>query len=125
MEWVFDVAVAKDGMIFIAGDQNGPALYASSDHGKHWDLLQKFSGKGSAEAIAIDKNDPQRVAISTVQWGAQSGGKIYLSMDAGKNWQDISGDLPEGTGAAAMAFSNDGKFLYQVKYAGSVYKIGL
>ncbi len=121
LSWVFDLAIAKDGTLYAAGDQDGPVLYVSRDHGTHWKLLERFQGHGACEAITLDPDHPGRMAVSSVQWSNQAGGRIYLSDDSGMTWKDITGDLPEGTGAAAMAFSKDG-MLYMSRYAGSVYK---
>ena len=73
--------------------------------------------------MCVDPKDPRRVAVSTVYWDSRSGGKIYLSQDSGENWRDITGDLPNGTGAAAMAFDNSDTYLYIIRYVGSVYKL--
>jgi photosystem II stability/assembly factor-like uncharacterized protein len=75
-----------------------------------------------AEAISIDPQNPSRIALSTVLWEAASGGRIYLTEDGGNSWEDITGDLPEGSGAAAMAFNLKDGFLYITRYAGSVYR---
>jgi photosystem II stability/assembly factor-like uncharacterized protein len=62
------------------------------------------------------------MALSIIHWGGASGGKIYLTEDGGKSWEDITGDLPEGSGVAAMAFDLKNGSLYISQYAGSVYK---
>jgi photosystem II stability/assembly factor-like uncharacterized protein len=121
LSWVFDLAIARDGALYAAGDQGGPVLYVSRDHGTHWKLLKRFQGQGACEAITLDPDHPERMAVSAVQWSSQAGGKIYLTDDSGMTWADISGDVPDGTGAAAMLFSPDG-VLYMSRYAGSVYK---
>jgi len=121
---VFDLAIAPNGTIYVAGDHDGACLYVSHDSGKSWKLLKRFSQKGSMEGLVIDKTYPQRIAVSLVNWDG-SPGKIYLSQDTGKDWQDITGDLPNGTGAAAMSFDHEGTYLYMLRYAGSVYKIKL
>jgi photosystem II stability/assembly factor-like uncharacterized protein len=122
MTWVFDLAISKNGVVYALGDNSGPSIYMSNNHGRTWSLLQKFLGRGTAEAIYIDPNNSQRIVVSTVQWSANSGGKVFLSEDAGKTWRDITGDLPDGTGAAAMAFDPKSSYLYIIRYAGSVYK---
>jgi len=125
MDWVFDSAISKDGIMYAAGDKSGPCLYVSNNHGKSWKLLKKFPGNGTAEAIAIDPANPKKIAVSLVQWSGTNDGRIYLSLDGGSNWQDISGDLPPGAGAAAMTFSPDGTYLYITRYAGGVYRFKL
>ncbi|PKN30610.1 MAG: hypothetical protein CVU64_02410 [Deltaproteobacteria bacterium HGW-Deltaproteobacteria-21] len=122
MRWVFDLKIAGNGNVYAAGDNGGPCLYSSSDHGASWKLVKKFASPGIAEAITIDPGDPRRMALSIVQWGGGSGGRIFMTEDGGKSWEDITGDLPEGAGAAAMAFSHKNGFLYISRYAGSVYR---
>ncbi len=123
--WVFDLAVSSDGKVYAATDSGGPAVYFSSDFGANWTLLKQFEGTGSCEAITIDPNNPERVAVTAVKWDGSTGGRIFLSEDAGRSWNDITSDLPNGAGAAAMAFSRDGAHLYISRYAGSVYRIKL
>lgn len=125
MSWVFDAMISGDGVMYIAGDNNGPELYASDDHGRNWKLMKKFAGKGAADAICLNPKDRNMIAVSSTLWSDYAGGKIYLSSDRGKKWKDITGDLPNGKGAAAMAFSPDGKYLYMNRYAGSVYRLKL
>ncbi len=120
---IFDVAIAKDGTMYAGGDNKGPVLYVSRDQGSHWELLKRFEDKGVCEAITPHPTQPKRLAISLVQWGEVSGGKVHMT-DDGEYWRDITGDLPEGTGAAAMTFGPDG-WLYLSRYAGSVYRVKL
>jgi len=122
MEWVFDLAVAPNGNIYAAGDQNGPTVYVSQDKGETWKKTS-FGNKGTTEALAVDPTDAKRVVVSTVVWGGGASGKVFLTADGGKTWGDITGDLPPGAGAAAMSFSPDGKYLFLTRYAGSVYSI--
>ncbi len=122
LPWVFDMAASADGTIYAGGDSNGPALYASRDGGKKWKKVFHHEGKGTVEAIAPNPKNPDTVAFSTVQWGGVSGGRIFLSRSHGESAQDITDDLPEGTGAGAMSFDPEGKNLYMTRYAGSVYK---
>ena len=123
--WVFDLRVATDGVVYAAGDLGGPVLYASSDRGRTWKLVKRFPGQGAAEAICIDQKDPKRIGLSVVQWEGGEGGKVYQSDDGGSLWKDITGDLPAGTGAAALAIDERANTLYAVRYAGSVYKTKL
>jgi hypothetical protein len=48
---------------------------------------------------------------------------FFCCRDLGTTWTDVSGDLPPGSGAAAMTFSNDGLYLFISRYAGGVYKM--
>ena len=122
MTWVFDLAVGADGAIYAGGDNNGPSLYVSRNGGKKWQRVFRHSGKGVVEAIAPHPEIKGQVAFSTVQWGGVSGGRFFISDKHGEESRDITADLPEGTGANAMAFSPEGKELYMTRYAGSVYK---
>lgn len=120
--YIFDLTISADGAIYAASDSGGPALYVSRDHGATWSLLKQFEGVGPAEAITVDPSNPARLAVSSIKWNDGADCRIYLSGDAGKTWQDITGNLPNGAGAAAMAFSRDG-YLYISRYAGSVYRV--
>ena len=120
--WVFDLTVGQNGTVYAAGDSGGPVIWASWNHGDSWKELRHFPGKGACDAVCIDPKDPSRVAVSTHLWDHWSGGKIWLSRDGGTHWTDITGDLPPGSGAAAMAFGKKTPFLYISRYAGSVYK---
>ncbi len=123
MRAVFDLAVTKRGTIYAAGQGKGPSLYVSDDHGKSWKLLKQFSDKGTCEAIAIHPENDKIMALSTVFWDESSGERIYLTKDGGQSWNDITGDLPNGHGAAAMVFSKKDSSLYLNRYSGSVYKL--
>ncbi len=123
--YVFDLAVAQDGVVYAAGDTAGPALFASYDKGATWRKLKQFGTVGTCEAIAIDPNNARRMVVSTIKWGNDTPGKIWMSEDGGTTWSDITGDLPYGTGASAMAFSRDSAMLYLSRHAGSVYKMSL
>lgn len=122
--WVFDLAVDPAGKVYAATDSGGPALYASEDKGASWTLLKKFDGIGACEGLAIDPANPKRLAVSALRWEDSAGGRIFLSEDGGKNWSEITGDLPNGGGAAAAAFSPDG-YLYIFRYGSSVYRTKL
>ncbi len=124
MEWVVDLAVAQNGVIYAAGDHSGPAVYVSKDKGESWAKVKLSLGnKGAAEALAVAPGDTKTVAFSTTLWNEGAPGKVFLTADGGKTWGDITGDLPPGAGAAAMSFSPDGKYLFITRYAGSVYRI--
>jgi len=125
MKSIFDMAITEDGVIYAGGGKGQPSLYASWDSGATWELMKQFEAGSSVEAITVDPNDPRRIAISTVSWGRQGGGRINLSTDRGRTWQDLTGNLPNGQGAAAMAFHPHEEYLYMVRYAGSVYKTDL
>lgn len=119
---VFDLAINPQGMVLAGGDFEGACLYTSEDAGTSWKLIQRFDAVGTLEAIAIDPGNPKRIAVSSVLWHNAAPGKIYFTEDGGQTWADITGSLPSGSGAAAMAFSSDGRTLYVSRYAGSIYK---
>lgn len=124
MSWVFDIVISAHGTIYAAGDYAGAAtVFVSHDHGVTWKKLNNPRVKGVAEALAIDPTNEQRIAFSVVQWSAGAPGKIMMSLDGGTHWDDVTFDLPDGAGAAAMAFSSNGEYLYAARYAGSVYRL--
>ncbi|MFC1645694.1 WD40/YVTN/BNR-like repeat-containing protein [Candidatus Omnitrophota bacterium] len=122
MTKVFDISISPKGWIYAAGNFDGPAVFISKDHGQNWSLLNKFSDKGAADGLLIHPNNPNKMAVSAVQWFGNANGKIFESNDAGESWQEITGDLPHGEGAAAMAYNPKDSCLYITRYAGSVYK---
>lgn len=70
-----------------------------------WNLVNSFSGK--VNFIAVDPNDPARVAI------ACSGSRVYVSTNAGSNWTDKKMNLPN-TGAECVIFddqANNGLYI--------------
>lgn len=126
MKWVFDVAIDSHGTIYALGDHNkGGAIYTSDDSGKTWTHLKAFPEGRAAEALAIDPNNPERLALSSVHWGGNGPGAIYFSQDKGRNWVDITGDLADGSGASSMTFDRRGEFLFANLYAGSIWKLNV
>jgi photosystem II stability/assembly factor-like uncharacterized protein len=124
--WVFDLHMSSDGVLYAAGSSTYPVVYVSKDQGASWkNMALPVEGSSAADAVITASGNPGLVAVSTVSWGGGAPQKIYLSRDAGKTWADISGGLPPGAGAAAMAFSPDGKKLFMTRYAGSVYVFSL
>jgi len=124
-EWVFDLAVSPTGVVYAGADANGPTLFASSDHGQSWRALKKFPGKGTVDAITVDPDRPRRVLVSAANWSSATTAGIWLSEDEGKTWTDITGDLPDGLGAAAMALDGREGWLFINRYAGMVYRTRL
>lgn len=125
MTRVFDLAVARNGDVYAAGEDSGATVFRSADRGRSWQTLKRFAGGGSAEALCLFGDDQRMVAVSQVDWNGRSGGRIWLSRDAGKSWADITGDLPAGAGAAAMVYNPKDASLYVNRYAGTVYKQAL
>jgi len=122
MTKVFDLAINPDGWIYIAGDMDGPAVFISKNNGRNWSLLKKFPDGNTADALLIHPDNAKKIAVSAVKWFGNADGKIYESEDGGQSWSEITGDLPSGQGAAAMAFNFEDSCLYITRYAGSVYK---
>lgn len=125
MTEIFDLAINLKGWIYAAGYLNGPAVFVSKDHGKSWALLKKFPGKGSAEALFIHPQDSRKICVSTVRWHRRVDGRIYWSENAGQHWSEITGDLPSGSGTAAIAYNPKDSYLYIIRYGDSVYKTKL
>ncbi|MBA2127593.1 hypothetical protein DLM45_15380 [Hyphomicrobium methylovorum] len=120
---VFDMVAANDGAIYATGAMNGGAVFVSKDHGASWTTVSRFPNTETTKAIAAHPTVSDLVVVSTTSWSGMAPQHIYVSVDGGRNWRDITGDLPPGSGAAALAFSPDGKTLFLSRYAGSVYKI--
>ncbi|HTL71052.1 MAG TPA: LamG-like jellyroll fold domain-containing protein, partial [Candidatus Eisenbacteria bacterium] len=123
--YVFDLAVAPDGTVYAGTDTAGPVLFVSRNKGTSWSQLKAFGGSGTCEGIAIDPTNSSRLAVSTLKWDGYTPCKIYLSEDAGATWTDVSANLPYGSGASAMAFSPDGRYLNIVRDAGSAWRLSL
>lgn len=119
---IFDMATSVDGAIYATGALNGGAVFASRDHGESWKVLVQLPNTETAKAIAVSPADPNVLVTSTASWAGMAPQKFYASKNGGSTWTDITGDLPDGAGAAAFAFSRDGSLLYMSRYAGSVYK---
>jgi photosystem II stability/assembly factor-like uncharacterized protein len=125
MQWVFDAAIGPDGSMYAAGESEGAKLYISRNHGTSWWLARNFGAGRALGSVAVHPKDSKLVAVSTVTWNSSSPNMVFLSRDSGKTWADVTGVLPEGTGAATLAFDPANKFLYAGRYAGSVYRLRL
>jgi photosystem II stability/assembly factor-like uncharacterized protein len=119
---VFDVSVDCEGVVYVAGECQGPVVYRSVDRGLNWKPLVRLPGAGTAEAIWINPDDPSVICVSTVYWHGSSGGRIWMSCDRGESWFDISGDISPGSGAAAISYSRSENSIYMILYNGSVLK---
>jgi photosystem II stability/assembly factor-like uncharacterized protein len=125
-KWIFDIHVAKDGTVYAGGAQGGASLFASRDQGETWSRVHTFSNAGALHSITTDPLDPNTIAASTVGWSGAGQKAIFLSRDAGATWIDVTGNLPSGSGAAAMAFSRkNGRYLYMSRSAGGIYRLRL
>jgi photosystem II stability/assembly factor-like uncharacterized protein len=125
MQWVFDVAIGPDGSMYAAGDSGGAKLYVSRNHGVKWSLLKSFETSRALGSVAVHPKNAALVAVSTVSWNNSAPNKIYLSKDSGKTWTDVTGMLPEGSGAATLTFDPVNNYLYAGRMAGSVYRLRL
>ena len=117
---VYDAVISADGTIYAGGDLKGPVLYVSKDGGYHWKLLKRFQGAGTTEALCLLPSGG--LAAGVLRPASRSGGRIYLMSSKTEEWQNITGDMPEGEGLAAMAYHPTEKALYAARFAGSVYK---
>lgn len=120
--WVFDLHAASDGTIYAGAANFGPSVYVSRNKGVSWEKIMQLNSLGAAKGLMTSPIDSKIVVVSTVSWDFGSPQRILLSRDAGVTWKDITSDLPPGGGAAAMAFSNDGRYLYLNRLPGGVYR---
>jgi len=122
---IFDIRVAVDHAVYASGEQRGPVLFVSHDHGDTWRLLKKFAATGAAKAIATHPHDARIVAVSTIGWSDEAPQTIHISLDEGTSWTDATGNLPPGSGAAALTFTPDGRYLFASRAAGGIYRLDL
>lgn len=120
---IFDMTTSANGTIYATGIGKGGAIFLSRDHGETWNTLVQFPDAETTKAIAVSPADPNILVTSTVSWASKAPQKFYASNDGGRTWIDITGNLPDGAGAAAFAFNPDGSLLYMSRYAGSIYKL--
>ncbi len=125
MRKIFDLAVAPDGTVYLAGDFNGPCLYVSKDRGESWGLLKKFSKKGACNAIVIHPKDISQIFVGVVRWDGYPAGEIYGSKDKGRSWTLLTENLPPMMGPAAMAVHEGNNEIYIISLSGNVYKRSL
>jgi hypothetical protein len=59
----------------------------------------------------IDPKDSRTIALSTNPWG-RAGGAVFVSRDDASHWTNVTGDLPNGTGMAAICFSRTESVLW-------------
>ncbi|MFH1644993.1 MAG: hypothetical protein ABIB11_01095 [Candidatus Omnitrophota bacterium] len=119
---VFDIKMNSNGWVFAAGDYNGPCVFVSKNRGKTWGLLKRFGKVGAAEALFIHPYNPNVIAVSTVKWHNAAGGRIYFTENSGIAWKDITCNLPESSGFAAIDYNPKDNSLYVISYNGSVFK---
>lgn len=120
---IFDMVAANDGAIYATGALNGGAVFVSKDHGDSWAAVARFPGAETIKGIAVHPSIAGVVVVSTTSWSGRAPQQIYLTVNGGRDWREITGDLPDGAGAAAFSFTPDGRTLFLSRYAGSVYKI--
>jgi photosystem II stability/assembly factor-like uncharacterized protein len=99
------IAPSNNDYIYIS---RGSSLWRTANgqsNGPSWTSLSGFSG--NVNYIAVDPNDPQRVAI------ACSGSRVYVSTNGGSTWVNQTANLPS-TGANCVIFdaeSNNGLYV--------------
>lgn len=123
LSWVFDLLRTEKGVVFAAGGDGKAAIFRSKDDGKTWAKVYSEAGTGACEALAVHPANPNVVAAGVVGWNGTSGGRVILSKDGGDTWVDITNDLPESSGPAAIAFDTNKNNIFVMLYAGSVYKM--
>ena len=123
LSWVFDIARTSGGVIFAAGGDGKSSIYRSKDDGITWRRVFAASNGDACEALAVHPSDIRLIAAGVVNWNEKAGGRVIFSKDGGDSWVDATGNLPESTGPAAVAFNKKDGYLYVLLYAGSVYKM--
>lgn len=120
---ILDIHAASDGAVYAAGNHLGAALFVSKNQGASWEKIAQFANTDYANAVVTSPVSSNVIAASTFSLSLNAPQKVFLSIDSGLTWKDVTGDLPLGTGAAAMTFSNDGQYLYFSRYTGGVYRM--
>lgn len=121
---VFNLAIAKDGTVYVAGDEKGPVLYVSQDHGKTWKLLNRFGDEGAVTGICLNGKDEKKIAIGTAKWNAKKNAHlVYISEDSGVHWEDYTSDLPFSSGINTITYSSKDGYLYVAESGSSIYKV--
>jgi photosystem II stability/assembly factor-like uncharacterized protein len=122
---VFDITVAPDGAVYAAGSSGGARLYASRNHGDAWQTIHEIDEEEAFEAITVHPQDPHMVLVGGGGRGGAAGRRLLYSDNAGGRWHEMTDDLFEYAGPAAMAVDPNEGMLYVLLYAGSVYRRAL
>ncbi len=111
-EWtvISSSLVSGGGTINAIAVANGDSgiIYSGSSNGRVWvtfdagTWVNRTSGLPSGQISDIVLN-PEDAAIAYVSFYNTSGPRILRTDDYGQNWIDVTGDLPVGAGATALA----------------------
>jgi photosystem II stability/assembly factor-like uncharacterized protein len=88
--WIWNVLVTADGTIYCTGQQ----LWRSTDHGKTWKQLTRFTEKRAVVGLEVNPRDPNTIWISETVWNNSANGAIKKTTDGGATWTDITGNIP-------------------------------
>jgi photosystem II stability/assembly factor-like uncharacterized protein len=89
-QWVFNVAVSADGIVYCPGTN----LWKSLDHGETWQRITDFAEQMQIVGLEVDPRDARTIWLSRVTWDSRAEGSVHRTSDGGATWQDITGDLP-------------------------------
>lgn len=92
------IAESDNNYIYIADDSNLWRTTNGQAASPTWTSVSNFTG--NVNYIAVDPNDPLRVAI------ACSGSRVYVSTDGGTNWTNKTMNLPS-SGANCVIFDHE------------------
>lgn len=122
---IFDLAISRKGAIFVASATGQPTVFVSNNHGETWTKIGQFGYGAACEALFIDPENENRIIVGTVGWSGYTGGRIFFSDNGGKDWRDVTGNLPDNLGPAAITIDYNTSNLYVLLYSGSIYKISI
>ncbi len=80
------IAKSNNNYIYIAEGGNMWRTKNGQRSSPSWSNISSF--RGNVNFIAVDPNNPERVAIAT------TGSRVYMSTNAGSSWTNIKGNLP-------------------------------
>jgi photosystem II stability/assembly factor-like uncharacterized protein len=89
-QWSFNVMVTADGTVYCPGRN----LWRSTDHGKTWAKITKFTDDRVIVAMEVHPRDPNTLWFTATTWDGSANGAVYKTSDGGATWQEITSDLP-------------------------------
>ncbi len=109
-----EMAIAKsnNNYIYIADEGRVWRTKNGQSSNPTWTEISNF--RGDVNFIAVDPNNPERVAIAT------TGSRVYVSTNAGDNWTNIRGNLPN-ISAQCLVFDDTSKNGLYVGMQSGVY----
>ncbi len=109
-----EMAIAKSNNNYIYIAQGGRVWRTKNGQNSSpsWTEVSDFSG--DVNFIAVDPNNPERVAI------AATGSRVYVSTNAGDSWTNIRGNLPN-IAAQCLVFDDTSKNGLYVGMQSGVY----